>query len=181
MRSPTSCLSLALAAAVALTLLPGAARADVVGPPPTTCLPGSLPSSCHGGPYCELLSCQVDTDCKDGMVCAPRPLCTTPINCGSGWSPPDAAANLIPAVAGSCAGGIGCEAGAACSTVRVCVDGSASSSSASGGGSITFEKGCSCGLAGGREGSAAGALLGVAVAALVRWRRDQRASRQRRA
>lgn len=65
--------SASLALAGLLTV--GSAAADVIGPPPTTCLDGSVGASDHGGPYCRPLRCSSDADCKDGRVCRKLALC----------------------------------------------------------------------------------------------------------
>src|SRR5262245_24717666 len=108
-----------LTVVAALTLPQGAARADVVSPPPADCPEGTEPVTCHSGPHCRTLICATNTDCEGGLVCMDRALCV-------------AAPSMYDeqSAASACPDGGACDAGATCSTLKVCVP---KASSASGG------------------------------------------------
>ncbi len=175
----------ALAGALALSLSSAAARADAIGPPPTDCPDGTMGDSCHGGQFCHPVTCMTDSDCTAGQTCQVRPFCIVQINCAGGFVDPDASPGMYdqPGAQGPCATTSDCDAGATCSMENVCVSASASDSGSSSSGSTVISHGCSCATAGGPDAPPAAALLALCAAgagALAR-RRDQRASRQRRA
>ena len=67
------------------------AQADVVGPPPTNCPPGSTPSSSHSGPLCAPTgACMTNADCTMGATCMEAFQCIETRSCG-GRVPPDSA------------------------------------------------------------------------------------------
>jgi MYXO-CTERM domain-containing protein len=185
-------------ALVALLLLaPGArARADVVESPPEDCPPSSVGDTCHGGPFCKLITCTMNTDCTDGATCQDVMACVGSISCGGlegGGDPP------IPTTTGPCKEGGTCDGEALCKPIKQCVapvdpttggtpttGGSATgtattgtpttgvgssggSASSSGGDTGGTKGGCaSCAIDG---GAGAPYLALLAIAALVRGRR----------
>jgi len=184
-----------LAGAAAFALLPGAARADVVFPPPATCPDGTEPGTCHGGPHCRPLICATNTDCQGGAVCMDRPFCVHTISC-AGKLPPDADPSMYDqqVAEAACPGNSACDAGATCSTLKVCVPTAVSGSSSNGSGETSSSGGstgvlvggCACRTAGAQPGAAELPLLAIGALGLglrARRRRDQRSfvSRQRRA
>src|SRR4051812_34037869 len=62
---------ISLLSGLVAALLAATARADVVGPPPDHCPPGSEPSSSHQGPFCLPKPCTSDADC--GSARSPKP------------------------------------------------------------------------------------------------------------
>lgn len=165
----------------------GAARADVVGPPPDICPSGATPNSCHGGPFCAPKLCTTSADCTGGAVCTEQPFCVTQISC-AGFIPPDADPSEFnqPNAGGLCPDGNECKPPAVCQKINVCLlpwESGTSSSGAGGGGTTsggaTGESGgCSCRVPGvaevpGELGGAAalGALALAAGIALARRRK----------
>ncbi len=137
--------------------------ADVVGPGPDTCPNGSVPSSCHGGPYCYPLTCTGDADCDEGEKCQSAEVCTTTIECAGGWGGSSPTSNVL----GPC--GDGCSAGT-CTPLKVCqktsstgAGGEGGSGGSGGGGDDLIVKGCACSL---EKGSTLGGVAG-AVALLA--------------
>lgn len=162
-------------AACATFLSIGSAYADVVGPPPDSCINGGIPSTCHGGPFCALDSCTTDADCEGGKVCKETPLCTGTIDCGGGGGP-----SPTTQVAGSC--DAGCQSGSACTKQLVCV---ASSTGTGGGGSggdgaggtgdDLVVTGCACQVVGTKTAvGMGGGLFFLVAAAALRSRRKSR-------
>jgi hypothetical protein len=92
------------------------AAADVVGPPPTDCVPGTRPQTSHSGAYCGPSICNSGSDCPAGVPCRPVGFCQVGIG-----------------VRGYCDGSGRCAAGT-CSTFQVCIAG-AGGTSATGGSS----------------------------------------------
>jgi MYXO-CTERM domain-containing protein len=166
----------------------GIARADVVPPPPTSCLDGSLGKTCHGGPYCAPVLCHDSSSCAGGKTCRPTALCIDQLDCfGRGGGP------KVDRVVGSCELGALCGSGI-CQSVQVCasmvvpVDGAVPDRASSRDRAPTSDRlatardrgaagdasdpsnrrGCRCTLSGDGEGLP-WALLAVAV--LLGWRR----------
>jgi hypothetical protein len=164
------------------------ARADVVGPEPDSCPDGSVPSACHGGPYCHPFSCMTDADCDPGLSCKDRDLCTADIDCGG------AEPYIIKQITGTCESG--CAAGSTCVTQKVCVPPSTGTTTGAGGGGSSGNggggnggagggggsggevvvTGCACDLARGNValGAAGGALFVLGLAGLGTRRRRRR-------
>jgi hypothetical protein len=148
------------------------ARADVVGSPPDSCTAGSVPATCHGGPYCALASCVSDDDCDEGKACLSTKLCTSEIDCGGGGGPAPTVDVAGPCGA-SCAGL--CTSQTVCVTPPSATSGSAGGSStgtgSNGGGGSGGEvvvTGCACSLDGRAVGGALGGLmLGVGLLGLA--------------
>jgi hypothetical protein len=163
-------LTVSLTSLALLTLAP-VAFADVVSPEPASCPEGGNPSTCHGGPHCRPLGCMTDTDCQDGRVCQERSLCVGVVNC-AGLLPPDADPSMydVQTVEGTCSPDVPCDAGATCTTLKVCVPmNSTGSGSSSGGGpddGAGTASSCDCrfGASTGRLGALAltfGTLVGL--------------------
>jgi hypothetical protein len=85
------------------------AGADVIGPPPTDCVPGTLPRSSHGAAYCVPWTCVTGAGCPAGVACRSQPFCVV----GSGTS---------PAVQGYCDANGHCATGT-CEAFQVCIAG----------------------------------------------------------
>ena len=141
------------------------ARADVVGPPPASCPPGSEGAVCHGLEFCRPLPCTADTDCRDGKVCREVGLCLTSRSCG-GRRPPDAAPPPPTSVAErACGASESCGADA-CAFARYCAAPAPLATSDSGG----------CGCRAAAASTPARAVLGIcgvaaALAGLLARRR----------
>ncbi|MFK7988454.1 MAG: hypothetical protein AB8I08_20700 [Sandaracinaceae bacterium] len=67
--------SFCLFGALCLLLLPRAANADAVMPPPDHCPPGLMPRTSHQGPRCEPTGCGAEQACPDGSACRDVGLC----------------------------------------------------------------------------------------------------------
>ena len=159
LRSSMARRGLGLLAVLATTLASGgAARADVVSPPPETCPAFTRGSTCHGGPYCTPATCATTDECGVGFACRDVSLCVGPFDCTSGYG-----MFTSERSSGECAPG-GCGLGA-CTTRRVCApDPTHDAGVAADGGTARHAKyGCGCSLPGG------GATLGglsLVIAAL---------------
>jgi MYXO-CTERM domain-containing protein len=110
------CLPLLIAA---LWLVPRAATADVVPPPPSDCPDGTTPRTSHHGPYCEP---PPPTECKPGYeprvhlsdaYCEPPPALPCPE--GSYWTSRSATNSW-------CQGGRSCEGDYPCAEGTTCVE-----------------------------------------------------------
>ena len=113
---------------LALASLP--ARADVVPPEPEACLPGSTPSTCHGGAHCRAQKCETDTNCTGGAVCKEITACVRTVNCAGNIAPEDdARAYDQDALEGNCPASGTCAAGT-CQSIRVCVQADTSTATA---------------------------------------------------
>jgi MYXO-CTERM domain-containing protein len=136
----------AIAFSCAVSLLPVAARADAIGPPPTDCPPGSTPESSHAGSYCAPAVC--DPSCPAGESCAPVRLCVVRDTYRSRGGND----HMFVAVAGACDTSGSCAKGT-CETLQVCAK------------DAKPKRGCGCEAAGAGHGSIAAlgwlALLGV--------------------
>jgi hypothetical protein len=170
-----------LAICAAAALWSGAAYADAVPPPPDNCLDGTEGATCHGGEYCAPAGCAQDADCAAGKVCQDRQLCLGTIDCTGGFSDPDAGPFLSDRITGTCAGGVGCDAPAMCTTLKVCVASVVTTGGGTAGGSADGEdmavSGCGCSIPAGGRGIAAGMAalsLGGALLAARRQRPRQR-------
>ena len=73
---------MAFGALVLSVLSFGRARADAIGPPPDDCPRFSIPSACHGPPFCRLDACMGSIDCDPGEDCILRELCMGTSTCG---------------------------------------------------------------------------------------------------
>ena len=173
-------------ALVALLLLaPGAsARADVVDRPPDDCPPSSVADTCHGGPFCKLVTCTVNTDCSDGATCQDVMACIGGISCGGlegGGDPP------IPTTTGPCKEGGTCDGEAMCKPVKQCVEpvdpttgGTPTTGAATTGGAGSSSGGDTGGTKGGCascaiDGGVGTTWLGVlAIVGLMRGRRRRK-------
>jgi hypothetical protein len=104
--------------ALALTtwLLPVAARADAIGPPPSRCPPGAIPESSHVGEYCYPGTCASNADCERGQICVQQPLCIEPMTGYSRGGP-----MTVDHVVTTCGPDGGCPPGAACQSELRCV------------------------------------------------------------
>jgi MYXO-CTERM domain-containing protein len=175
-----------LAGALAIALSSRAAMADAVGPPPSNCPDGTMGNSCHGGVYCQPDTCTKDSDCATGQTCASRSFCVAQVSCFNGFDP-DAGPDYEPNAEVACASAADCDDGAVCTLEEVCVtpgSGGSGGSSGTSSGSMVIGNGCSCETIGGSSAPTAITLLVLGAAgagAVARRRRDQRASRQRRA
>jgi hypothetical protein len=112
--------SLVLAMAAAMTLLGGAAEADIVRPPPENCPTGSSGQTGHSGPYCAPRKCTADSACAKGERCEARKLCVKSKTLGGGRRIRKEPPPTVEEVVGTCAGGSKCAAGS-CTSLRVCV------------------------------------------------------------
>lgn len=157
--------SLALCASVLLAV---PAAADVVGQPPATCPNGSEPSTCHGGPHCNPLSCTTSADCATG-TCQDISYCVKTISC-AGNIPPgeDPSQYDREVVEGLCTGS--CGSGAPCKTLKVCATGS-SSGGAGGSEAGGSSSGCAVSTAAGHAGEVAFPALAAALGVVLRRRR----------
>lgn len=108
--------------ALAWALVASSARADVVGPDPSSCPAGGTPASCHGGPFCAVTECAGDADCTlNGTTCREVSVCIGKIGCAGLIGPgEDAAAYDRPTVESSCEQGASCGNGASCEKKRLC-------------------------------------------------------------
>src|SRR5512141_1015376 len=101
---------------LAFTLLArsGAARADMVQPPPENCPPGTHGASTHAGQYCQPRPCSETGACAAGTICSVGHLCVSERKytnmTGTG---------TVSAVEGSCEDGV-CLRGD-CRALRVCL------------------------------------------------------------
>jgi hypothetical protein len=140
------------------TLSVGSARADVVGPPPTSCPPGSTPESNHGGSYCDPADCE--DGCAAGQTCQAAKLCLTRRTYRSRGGNEHMRIEVVGTcpVTGICAPGT-------CETLQVCVADAPKAP----------RRSCGCELAGaGGSASGLGLLLlcGALAGAARRWRVD---------
>ena len=144
---------------VCVLLLPQVAFADVVGPEPESCPPGSQPAVSHSGPYCApLAECSADSACGEGEACNPIQQCVETRGCG-GLVPPDAEPCTLENVVGPCEGDGSCATGE-CRTRSVCS------------GEAAADGGCGCRV-GARRGAPLGglALLALGLLGIRRARR----------
>jgi hypothetical protein len=153
-------LGLALAT---LTLGLGAARADVVGNPPSSCPAGSIPRTSHAGPTCEPVeACATGGVCPDGRSCVPIRQCIEQRACG-GLREPDSGPCFIQHVTGLCGSDGSCASGTC--TMRDVCPGAAGVSSG----------GCGCHVA----TRSAGGLTLLALASLLGWLGARRSNAHR--
>jgi len=144
-----------------LLLVPALAAADAVEGPPSSCPPGSSPSSAHTGPYCRQTDdCTSDAACGGVETCEPVMQCIETRACG-GRAPPDAAPCTLRHVVGPCADDGACAVGT-CQARDVCTG-----ETESGG----DDGGCGCRV--GARDSGAGAALALVAVALLAWRRSR--------
>jgi MYXO-CTERM domain-containing protein len=61
--------------------------ADVVGPPPTNCIPGTIGEASHAGPYCQIETCEDDGGCAAGLECHAQGFCIEDIRGASFGGP----------------------------------------------------------------------------------------------
>lgn len=75
------------AASLVLVLVaaPGAASADALAGPPSTCPEGTFPRYRHAGGYCAPIPCQTDGDCAPRDECREVGLCMRTVHV-QGWS-----------------------------------------------------------------------------------------------
>jgi len=92
------------------------AAADVVGPPPERCPPGSVGDTSHAGPTCTPITCTSALDCELGDVCVDFGLCVEMVD---GWSH-GYQFQMEHALTTCDEGGL-CPPGATCETARRCV------------------------------------------------------------
>ncbi len=145
-------------------------HADVVGPEPATCPDGSVPSTCHGGPFCYPATCSSDADCDEGETCKDASLCTEPFDCGGGWGGSAPSTNVLAACGSGCAKGT-------CSTLKVCQQEGGEGGSG-GGGDDYLVKGCTCSVEKAPTLGLAGTLALVAgLLAFTGRRRSRRRTR----
>jgi hypothetical protein len=83
------------------------AAADVLGPPRTDCVPGTIVRQTHGMGYCEPNSCTTAAECAPPATCLPQGLCVI----------------AVQTVEGNCDANGRCASGT-CQTLRVCIAGS---------------------------------------------------------
>lgn len=141
-----------------LLLLPSAALADVVGPEPESCPPGSRPSVAHSGPYCApVAECGGDTECGAGETCDVIQQCVETRGCG-GLMAPDSEPCTLEHVVGPCGGDGSCAVGE-CRSRSVCS------------GEVASDGGCGCRAAGSAPGSHA--ALGLLALGLLAFRRSR--------
>jgi hypothetical protein len=151
---------------LALWLVPGAARADVVPVPTHSCPHGGYPVSCHGDrALCAADDCLTDSDCAGGQTCEDLLVCIIKTACGRP-GPGDASLDDLPDfVENSCAVvGATCSdryAASSCQSRRMCR------------GTAT---GCGCKISPSARAFSGGLLaFGIAAAAALlrrhRWRR----------
>lgn len=144
------------------------ARADAVGPPPSSCPVGSTPSASHAGPLCVPEPvCMTDLMCGGGEACEEVRLCVTQVACG-GRIEPDAGPCFQNHVVGYCDGAGNCGVGT-CEIFDACIP-----PGTAGGG------GCGC-TVGGRAPSALAVLASLALVASAMSRARDRRSRYRAA
>ena len=144
MRTPWTVPLCGAVTALILLCSGGEVRADVVDRPPADCPAGSTPDTCHGGPFCRLITCMNDAECNPGEACQDAKTCVGGIQCGGlegGGDPP------IATNEGSCEQS-GCQGSTECQTIKQCLP---SGDPTSGGGSSS---GPATGTSGG--GSATG-------------------------
>ncbi|MGE0786932.1 MAG: MYXO-CTERM sorting domain-containing protein [Sandaracinaceae bacterium] len=104
-----------------LLVIPCTAAADAIGPPPTTCPPGSTGISCHGPETCEVTGCTGDGDCAANETCAARGLCVEQHCCGGISCFIDGSAPAwVTHASAACTPGGPCAMGE-CQTLMVCV------------------------------------------------------------
>lgn len=104
---------------VSLSLAAGA-RADVVGPAPTSCPAGSVGDACHGSSYCRPTPCVSDGDCTGGLVCREQGLCLGSVGCVGRLEPDSAPPPPRDSATRTCSAGEAC-GGASCDVARRCV------------------------------------------------------------
>ena len=152
-------------------LLPTAAFADAIGPPPEECPPGSVGQSSHEGQWCEPATCILDTSCDKGAKCRPGVgLCVTHevVPCG-GLYPVEMepCTTTIDEAHRPCASDADCGQGT-CEVARRCVAGWNPLAKLNPPGSGS-KKGCGCGRDSAPGGFGAALLLGLLL--LLRLRR----------
>ncbi len=125
----------------------------------------------------------IDTDCLEGLVCQDRSFCVGVINC-AGNIPPDADPAMfnVQTVESACSANDTCDAGGACTVLKVCVplnatgsgSGSGSSSTGSPPDDIGADSSCGCRLDASTGRFGALALSFGTLVSLVLRRRKQR-------
>jgi hypothetical protein len=152
MRSLTSLMGLGGALFLAVGLSATVAKADVVAPEPTDCLPGSVGSTSHAGQYCTVVDCSTDaTQCGTSASCQSVSFCIKKITGSSGYGEV-----TVNDVVGVCGANNTCASGT-CTPVKACIPAAAGGSNGSGGSSATGGKTA----AGGSSESTAGAPIGT--------------------
>lgn len=138
---------------LAFLMLP--ALADVVGPNPTDCPPGSIGTANHNGPYCTPSTCE--NGCADGQECRTVGLCILEEerNCGGMQDPENPCTYTHVEATAACEGPTDCGGDTTCVMAERCVETAGT---------------CGCDTASGP--AAAMVLLGLVPLALRR-RRDR--------
>ena len=177
---------------IALGLIASVARADAIGPPPSSCPPGGVPMSCHGGPYCSPETCASDADCAPGTLCRDVSVCVGSVVCAGLVGPgEDLEQYRRFAVEGTC--GQGDCSGSRCTVRPLCVpadrapDGGVLPRGGTGarpvppqpiggggGGGGAMRGNCTVQTGGRGAPCAPGAVLGLAAIALARRARRER-------
>ena len=105
---------------MSLLLLCSLALADVVGPDPTNCPPGSRGTSNHSGPYCVPATC--DNGCPDGESCTSTRLCILEEErpCGGMVDPGEPCTYTHIEATGACDDQSDCTGSATCVTADRC-------------------------------------------------------------